>query len=78
MKVVTRGRPPTGRSPFAADEGPIADELLGRLRTERLLEYGYADDVAIIVRSKFSNVLKEKINCALLMVVEWCTDEIVS
>lgn len=50
----------------------VIDELLVSLQTAGFLTYGYADDVAIIVRGNFLPILKERMEVALKITQDWC------
>ena len=50
----------------------MVDELLIRLREASFTVYGYADNVAIIIRDSFLQTLRDRINDALKIVQEWC------
>ncbi|XP_020298080.1 uncharacterized protein LOC109862437 [Pseudomyrmex gracilis] len=50
----------------------VADEFLRELQKKGFLVFGYADDVAIIVRGSFFSTLKETMQKALKIMQDWC------
>ncbi|XP_020296446.1 uncharacterized protein LOC109861283 [Pseudomyrmex gracilis] len=50
----------------------FADELLRKLQKKGFLVFGYADDVAIIVRGSFLSTLKDTMQKALMILQNWC------
>jgi len=47
------------------------DELLTKLKEAGFLVFGYADDVAIVTRGSFLNILKERMDVALRIIQDW-------
>jgi len=61
------GGRPAGGCPQGGVISPllVMDELLTKLKEAGFLIFGYADDVAIIVRGSFLNILRERMDEAL-------------
>jgi len=75
-KATVGGRP-AGGCPQGGVLSPllwslVVDELLAKLREAGFLVFGYADDVAIIIRGSFLSILRERINKALSILQDWC------
>jgi len=47
------------------------EELLTKLKETSFLVFGYADDMVIVVRDNFLNILKERMNEALRIIQDW-------
>jgi len=68
-KAIVRGRP-AGDCPQGGVLSPllwclVVDELLTKLKEAGFLVFGYTDDVAIIVRGNFLDILRERMDEAL-------------
>lgn len=50
----------------------VVDELLQKQTEHGIEVIGYADDLVIIIRGKFDNVISERIQFALNMTLNWC------
>jgi len=50
----------------------VVDELLIKLKEAGFLVFGYADDVAIVIKDNFLNILKEHMDEALRIIRDWC------
>jgi len=50
----------------------VVDKLLTELKEAGFLVFGYADDVAILVRDNFLDILRERMDEALRIIQDWC------
>lgn len=53
----------------------MIDDLLKELQSKGSLTFGYADDVAIVVRGFFLNTLRDQAKDTLKMVQNWCENK---
>jgi hypothetical protein len=53
----------------------VVGELLVNLNDQGLCSMGYADDIVIIARDKFTHTVRELMQAALNEVVKWTTKE---
>lgn len=53
----------------------VVDDLLGKLKNKGFEIIGFADDIVIIVRGKYDNIVFNRMQCALNFTLSWCKRE---